>query len=220
MANKYLDSNGVLYLWQKLKSFFVKQEEGKGLSTNDFTTEEKEKLASLKNYELPKASATELGGIRIGAGLTISEEGTVSVSGGGEADSVNWDNIIDKPEWVNNDTKPTYTIDEVDTKKDTIRTSQLGVAGGVATLDNEGLVPSSQLPSYVDDVVEGYYNETDGKFYTDNSYTTEIMGESNKIYVDLDTNISYRFGGTTYVQITSGDMSPITNAEIDAIVNS
>lgn len=220
MANKYLDSNGVLYLWQKLKGFFVKQEEGKGLSTNDFTTEEKTKLSNLENYTLPKASSTELGGVKIGAGLTISDEGTLSATGGGEADSVNWANVIDKPEWVDSTTKPTYTIDEVDTALVTVRTSQLGVAGGVATLDGDGLVPSSQLPSYVDDVVEGYYNKTDGKFYTVNSYTTEITGENNKIYVDLETNVSYRYGGTTYVQITSGDMSPITNSEIDIIVNS
>ena len=220
MANKYLDSNGVLYLWQKLKGFFVKQEEGKGLSTNEFTTEEKTKLSNLENYTLPKASSTELGGVKIGAGLTISDEGTLSATGGGEADSVNWANVIDKPEWVNSTTKPTYTIDEVDTETVTVRTSQLGVAGGVATLDSEGLVPSSQLPSYVDDVVEGYYNEADGKFYTDNSYATAIEGESNKIYVDLGTNISYRYGGTTYVKITSSDMSPITNSEIDTIIAS
>lgn len=220
MANKYLDSNGVLYLWQKLKGFFVKQEEGKGLSTNDFTTEEKTKLSTLENYTLPKASSTELGGVKIGAGLTISDEGTLSATGGGEADSVNWTNVIDKPEWVDSSTKPTYTIDEVDTEAVTVRTSQLGVAGGVATLDNEGLVPSSQLPSYVDDVVEGYYNETDGKFYTDNSYTTVIEGESNKIYIDLETNVSYRYGGTIYVKITSSDMSPITNSEIDTIIAS
>ena len=47
MANKYLDSKGLLYLWQKIVNKFVAQETGKGLSTNDFTTDENTKLAGL-----------------------------------------------------------------------------------------------------------------------------------------------------------------------------
>lgn len=45
--SRYLDNTGLSYFWQKLKSTFVKQEAGKQLSTNDFTNEEKAKLASL-----------------------------------------------------------------------------------------------------------------------------------------------------------------------------
>lgn len=44
---KYLDSDGVLYLWNKIKAKFVLQETGKGLSTNDYTTIEKQKLAGI-----------------------------------------------------------------------------------------------------------------------------------------------------------------------------
>lgn len=47
--SKYLDNTGLSYLWQKIKSTFVKQEVGKQLSTNDFTNEEKQKLASLSS---------------------------------------------------------------------------------------------------------------------------------------------------------------------------
>ena len=47
MAKKYLDYDGLLYFWQKLKTYFVKQESGKGLSTNDYTTAEKNKLAGI-----------------------------------------------------------------------------------------------------------------------------------------------------------------------------
>lgn len=49
MAFKYLDENGLLYFWQKIVSKFVAKEEGKGLSANDYTTAEKEKLAGLEN---------------------------------------------------------------------------------------------------------------------------------------------------------------------------
>lgn len=44
---KYLDENGLLYLWGKIKALFVAKEDGKGLSTNDYTSAEKEKLAGI-----------------------------------------------------------------------------------------------------------------------------------------------------------------------------
>ena len=78
--------------------------------------------------------------------------------------------------------------------------TQKGSANGVATLDGNGKVPSSQLPSYVDDVVEGYYYN--GQFYTDSAHTQLITPETGKIYVDLNTNKTYRWGGTTYVEIS------------------
>lgn len=46
---------------------------------------------------LPIASADTLGGIKVGAGLSISEQGTLSVTGGGTADAVEWKNVLDKP---------------------------------------------------------------------------------------------------------------------------
>ena len=72
-----------------------------------------------------------------------------------------------------------------------ISTSQKGVANGVAELDANGLIPSSQLPSYVDDVLE-YDTKTD--FPT--------TGESGKIYIATDTNLQYRWTGTQYVEIS------------------
>lgn len=69
--------------------------------------------------------------------------------------------------------------------------AQLGVANGVATLDATGLVPSSQLPSFVDDVIE----------VTDFA-TLPVTGEAGKIYVTLDTNITYRWSGTVYTEIS------------------
>ena len=82
--------------------------------------------------------------------------------------------------------------------------SQKGQANGVATLDDSGLIPSAQLPSYVDDVVEGYYYNN--QFYTTAEHTTEITPESGKIYVDI-TNpnepVTYRWSGTAYVNISN-----------------
>lgn len=62
-----------------------------------------------------------------------------------------------------------------------------------------GKVPSSQLPSYVDDVIEGYYH--DGKFYEDPGFQTEIEGESGKIYIDLNTSGTYRYSGDRFYLI-------------------
>ena len=76
-----------------------------------------------------------------------------------------------------------------------------GQANGLATLDSSGKVPSSQLPSYVDDVIEGYYYNN--KFYKENSHKTEITGESGKIYTDLNKNKTYRWSGTTYTEISA-----------------
>lgn len=83
-----------------------------------------------------------------------------------------------------------------------VKRSEMGVANGVATLDANGKVPAAQLPSYVDDVIEGYYHE--GTFYEEAAHTTAITPETGKIYIDLSTNKSYRWGGSTMVEIAGG----------------
>lgn len=68
-----------------LKGLFVAQESGKGLSSNDFTTAEKSKLAGIATganaYSLPTASSTTLGGVKIGSNLTISNGVISAVQG-------------------------------------------------------------------------------------------------------------------------------------------
>lgn len=79
-----------------------------------------------------------------------------------------------------------------------VKRSEMGVADGVATLDETGKVPASQLPSYVDDVIEGAYvnattfNDVEG---------SPVTPESGKIYVDTTTNKEYRWGGSQFVPI-------------------
>ena len=73
-----------------------------------------------------------------------------------------------------------------------INKNQIGKANGLATLGSDGKVPSSQLPSYVDDVLE----------YTNKSGFPST-GESGKIYVDASTAKAYRWSGTTYVEIAA-----------------
>lgn len=58
---------------------YVKVVNGKGLSTNDYTTAEKNKLAGLSNYTLPAATSSVLGGVKIGSNITVSS-GVVSLT--------------------------------------------------------------------------------------------------------------------------------------------
>ena len=90
--------------------------------------------------------------------------------------------------------------------------------GSTAFLGADNIVNSKYLPSYVDDVIEGYYH--DGKFYTtrtgtapDYSYSGEITGETGKIYLDLGVEPAepYRWGGSAYASMKSPTISAIAD---------
>ena len=76
--------------------------------------------------------------------------------------------------------------------------SQKAQPNGYASLDAAGLVPTTQLPAYVDDVLE----------FADLS-SFPITGEMGKIYVALDTNKTYRWSGSAYIYITSGAVDSV-----------
>ena len=89
-------------------------------------------------------------------------------------------------------------LEELDETK--IDKAVIGQPDGVASLDETGRVPSGQLPSYVDDVLEGtltnettFNNPATGKPYTP---------ESGKIYLDTTTNKEYRWSGSKYAIIS------------------
>lgn len=82
-----------------------------------------------------------------------------------------------------------------------VKRSEMGVAGGVATLDGTGKVPAAQLPVYVDDVLEGtLINATTFQLAEGQQGGVQLP---NVIYVDTTTNKSYRWSGTQYVTIAS-----------------
>lgn len=96
------------------------------------------------------------------------------------------------------------TADVVLTASDVgaVSTNAVGAASGVAPLNASSKIDEAYLPSYVDDVIEGYFYN--GSFYKESSHTTVIAGEAGKIYVDLTTDKTYRYGGSTFVEISSG----------------
>ena len=139
-------------------------------------------------YTLPIASADVLGGIKVGAGLTISTEGTLSATGGGTADAVEWNNVLDKPTTIagygitdakidgNNvvlgnktitpytpSNPPTYPVDSVNGKTGVVVLS----AADVGALPNTTVIPdkTSQLDNdsgYItNSALTGYAKKTE-----------------------------------------------------------
>ena len=114
----------------------------------------------------------------------------------------------------------TGRLDTIETWKNTIGTK--GAANGVAGLDSTGKVPSSQLPSYVDDVIDVvsfvtsnptsgmtignvYYNSATKKLFTATSATAGVTSdpEAGKIYVSIDNNKTYRWSGSIMTEISA-----------------
>ena len=92
-----------------------------------------------------------------------------------------------------------------------------GQANGFASLDGNGLVPSSQLPSYVDDVIEVYatydVSETGKlsniKLYSDPDHANPITGESGKIYLNItqgEPPYQFRWSGTQFVDSNTSSL--------------
>lgn len=101
-----------------------------------------------------------------------------------------------------------YTESEVDSKlSGKAASSHKHGASDITSVNASaisGVIAAANLPSFVDDVIEGYLN--DGKFYktknSDGIYATEIAAESGKIYVNLNDNKTYRWSGSAYVVIS------------------
>lgn len=88
-------------------------------------------------------------------------------------------------------------------------------ANGLASLDENGKVPTNQLPSYVDDVIDVYdtYDKSETgelsniALFADTAHNTPIVGEAGKIYqnvTDGEPGYQFRWSGTTWVPIVSG----------------
>lgn len=103
-----------------------------------------------------------------------------------------------------------YQKSEVDGKlNDKANSSHKHGAGDITSVNASaisGVIAAANLPSFVDDVLEGYYG-SDGVFYKNHDassgkYSDAYTGETGKIYVDFNTNKTYRWSGTAYVVIS------------------
>lgn len=92
---------------------------------------------------------------------------------------------------TNEISRATQKESEIETSLNQFKSTK-GQFSGLASLDENGRVPSSQLPSYVDDVIEA-----------DTLTAFPETGESGKIYIAKDTNKTYRWSGTDYTEISA-----------------
>lgn len=266
MAKKYLDSDGLLYFWQKIKAAFVtdvtydstnrKIQKTKNGSTSDVVT--LAKVATSGSYNdlankptipsgveksttTPKMDGTAAVGIetKFAAGdhvhptdtsrqkdLGITSAELVTASGIkflslGGLESGKTTNLLTGEGLV--------TVQGM-IVEDFVQNAVVGQANGVAPLDANSKIDSQYLPSYVDDVIEAYpvsgATALSAGWLSAASGGSALTPEAGKIYVlmadsgDYSANTQFRWGGTTYVKLSDGGVSSITNAEIDTIVAS
>lgn len=160
MANqkKYLDYDGLLYVKGKLKTKIdtkVDKDGSKVLSDNNYTTEDKNKLAGIEkganNYTLPAATSSTIGGVKPGAGVEVLEDGTLNATGGGTADSVDWSNVQSKPTTIAG-----YGITDakIENKTITLGSNNLTVPSVTSELTNDSdFQTSTQVSSAISDAV-------------------------------------------------------------------
>ena len=162
---KFLDQNGLLYLWQKIVNKFVAKETGKGLSTNDFTTDLKNKLDG------------------IAAGAQVNVKPDWNASAGNAAEILNKPTIPSKTSDLQNDSG---FITEAQVPEGAVASDTVPKMNGVAAIGTETAFargdhvhPSDDSKANVSDVytkIEVYTKtEIDGK-----GFLTEHQDISNK----------------------------------------
>lgn len=220
---KYSGKNTLTYVLQCIKNNFVMKVSGKQLSTNDYTDAEKNKLAGLENYTLPTASATVVGGIKVGSGLQM-EGDVLSATQGGVADSVAWSGVVGRPELSSD-------ID-ADKENATKYVTPAAVHTYVGTklasaLMYKGSYTFAELPALEAENVGNVYNITDA--FTTNANFKE--GAGHKYGAGQNVAVAEVESGVYKYDVLAGviDLSPyvqgdemveVTNTEVDELWNS
>lgn len=231
MAKEYLDKDGLLYFWQKIKNTFAlsghnhdasyisdvsynstskKIQKTKNGSTSDVVT--LATVATSGSYNDLSNKPNIPAGVVVDSALSSSSENPVQ-------NKVIYSALGDKVDKVNG--KGLSTNDYDATAK--------GKVDKLVFNGNE--IDSSILPSYVDDVIEAYARSgqtalSSTWLATGSASGTVITPETGKIYVlmadsgDYAANTQFRWGGSAYVKLADGGVTSITNAEIDTIVAS
>lgn len=200
-TKKYLDDNGLLYLWQKITNAFVVKETNKGLSTNDYTTTEKDKLAGIA----ANAEANVIESISVnGTAQTVTNKGvdiTVPTNNNQLTNGAGYQTASDVNAAIDNKLGSTYKP--------------------------KGSIAFANLPSLVADNEGNVYNITDA--FTTTSDFVEGAGKSypagTNVVIVNTTGTTYKYDVLSGFVDLSGyvlatDLIPITNAEIDVIVAS
>lgn len=203
---------------------------GKSLSTNDYTTAEKNKLAgiaaSANNYSLPAATSSVLGGVKTSTGITNSS-GTISVTYGTAAGTACQGNdsrlsnsrpASDVSAWAKASTKPTYTWTEITSKpswigssKPTYTASEVGALASGGTAVNASKVANSFIFKVAGGSTEGT------NLYTFNgsaAKTINVVAGSNVTLTPTAGQLSISAKDTTYAVATTSANGLMSSAMV------
>ncbi len=162
-----------------------------------FSAVEKVKLAAITGTNTGDETGPGIRaklGITTLSGVNTGDQTNITGNAGTATKLLNARNINGVPF----DGSANITITAVDTEGRALMAASMGTPNGYATLDSTGKVPSSQLPAFVDDVIE---------FSSLSAFPTN--GATGKMYVALDTNKVYRWSGSAFIHITSGAVDTV-----------
>lgn len=189
----------------QLQTQKVDKVEGKGLSTNDYTTPEKNKLAAIETeankYVLPAATASALGGVKIGSNITLADGGTISITKANVTSALGVDPTT---KYVTLDTAQTITGQKTFSKDVIFNNTLTGIynAGG-------NLIFGAGTEKIVC-LLADYFGPVEVKTNTIN------LGNKDGYWkgVHVGKLISYAANGTAPIQVTSTTLCTNLNADM------
>ena len=143
--------------------------------------------------ELPIASTTQIGGVKVGAGLSVTENGVLSATGGGTADSVEWNNVLDKPTTIAG-----YGI--TDAK----------IENGTITLGNQTITPLTSAP------VTSVNSKTGAVVLTANDVGAAT---TNDIHTAINRTTAVNEADTNYTTLMARGEKLMAKAAFDAVTD-
>lgn len=194
----------------QLQTQKVDKVEGKGLSTNDYTTPEKNKLAAIEaeanKYVLPAATASALGGVKIGSNITLADGGTISITKANVTSALGVDPTT---KYVTLDTAQTITGQKTFSKDVIFNNTLTGIynAGG-------NLIFGAGTEKIVC-LLADYFGPVEAKTNTIN------LGNKDRYWKGVHAGrlISYTTDGTAPIQVASTTLCTNLNADMVDGVN-
>lgn len=228
MSKKFLDADGLLYVWTKIKAVFVPKVEGKGLSTNDYTDAEKAALAG----KLDKSGGTMAGKLTLDGEPTADlhaatkkyVDDSVTNAGGGDMLKAVYDKdgdgVVDDAQKVNGHTVAANVPADAKFTDTTYISATSEADGLMSKADYVKLAGFGSADTYAlkSDITSMY------KYKGSKANYAALPAEGNAVgdvWNVEDTGMNYAWTGETWDALGAAfEVESITNAEIDTIVAS
>lgn len=220
MAKKYLDSDGLLYVWQKIKSGYVLKESGKGLSTNDYTTTEKNKLAGIEEG----ATKTVIDSALNTSSANPVQNAVVTAAINNKVDKVTGKGLSTND--LTNDLKAKYDtavakVDELTETGGAPNVIEIVKVNGTALTPDTNKAVNVIVPTKTSDLTNDDNVVKDASYvHTDNNYTTteknKLAGLSN--YDDTEIKNQIAAAGKIDTIKVNGTAQAVTNKTVDLTI--